>query len=345
MIKKNQLVMMLALLSATPHLTLWAVESNQGPKKVSATRLDLNGNEGDSMTRSKMNVNTLLINMERIGENKYKCAETMSSEYRDALEVIVSTFNVTNNAKEHLTGNLLLMKSLLPFEEGIPPNLKASIIKGINGIEDFLKTIAPEISNFNNFVVKEWAVNGINKLTSDMAQDKDNLKFVLQNKPQPQNNNEYFFEKDKQKYAAMVKTENFVEEDKNTYIDLLKIFRDTSTIDLENSKDQSVVADIGIVPYAAGPQDKPNDDQHDPELKIDLDLKDDPLKYNLEKLTNIKENLMKVVDIRENLMRNNPDNYAQYESYKLATEKLSACFRKFNNICDNFIKKWNNLNK
>ena len=53
MIKKNQLVMMLALLSATPHLTLWAVESNQGSKKVSATRLKLDYNEGDSMINNR----------------------------------------------------------------------------------------------------------------------------------------------------------------------------------------------------------------------------------------------------------------------------------------------------
>ena len=99
----------------------------------------------------------------------------------------------------------------------------------------------------------------------------------------------------------------------------------------------------GIAPYVAEPQDTPkqesNDGQHDPELKIDLDLKDDPLKPNLGKFTNINESLMKIISIRKNLMKNNPDNYTQYESYELATKKLSEYFRKFRNTCTNVIKE------
>ena len=53
MLKINPLVIMLALLSATPHLTLWAVESTQEPKKVSTSMFEINDGDGLCLGNAK----------------------------------------------------------------------------------------------------------------------------------------------------------------------------------------------------------------------------------------------------------------------------------------------------
>ncbi len=102
MLKINPLVIMLALLSATPHLTLWAVESTQEPKKVSTSMFEINDGDGLCLGNAKKLANELasfIKDMDLTFESSYS---TESGSYKKSIGTMDTTLLLVSKLQKRI---------------------------------------------------------------------------------------------------------------------------------------------------------------------------------------------------------------------------------------------------
>ena len=305
MIKKNPLVMMLALLSATPHLTLWAVESNQGPKKVSAQvskpMFDINDDSSRSLIlANKLSADLLkrINEIDKIRKNAKKfgpydkCIEEIESRpYDKCIEAIALVFRKSSFLADVINSDI--------FKD----ETKSDKIEDTNKVKYFLGVLTENIKNFKEYV--------LNDMQTEVQAEKDaeiDLTPVKDQKTPEGGLTIPMIQNFKAEVLKNMQTEFQSDTDEKAYRKIRELARDCVKID----------------PTA---------------MSTDGELKNQPLIALLTNISQIRKDLMK--NDPENYAKYKSFNLVTEKLYQSCIKFKHT----FNNLINTLIKKFNNLNK